>query len=67
MNYMSQCPHCYEWFHGSHLCSKIPLEVKAPGTFKFHNITVPIKPLTEERVREIIREELERAVLKETK
>ena len=58
MNHQSQCPHCYEWFHGSHYCpalNKRALPVERAA----------VSPtLTERRVREIVREELERVAVK---
>ena len=53
MNYQTQCPYCYDWFFGSHVCSKMP------GSL-LPNKTAVLVPLTEQRVREIVREELQR-------
>jgi len=59
MNHQTQCPHCHEWFFGSHIC-----KVLNPSIFErvpVPNKTGLILPLTEADVRRIVREELAKA------
>lgn len=59
MNYQTQCPHCYEWFFGSHICKVLNPSVfeRLPPANKTHLN----RPLTEDDVRRIVHEELAKA------